>query len=407
MLAIAARLNERGFDTVVSLAEPYAGLAAAAGVTPYVGVSRQRFGELLGEAAVWRPFRGAKRLLGWAAEEWTREQLRCIQKFHRPNRTILVSHPLDFGSRLFRQADPSTPLVDVHLAPAMLRTLDDPPRMTSLGWELRRPRWAMALAYRCLDRCWVDPAVRPALARQQSTWFPDDDTQPVPRRVMDRWWLSPDRVLAMYPRWYAPACERWVPQLRYAGFPLSDGPDQRSDDAAILLTRMWRWIRENRPCVWTSGTAHHHAATMFRRVIETGNRATLLLSSHGENLPREVPAWCRTADYLPLSKLLPHCSGIVHHGGIGTTSAAMKTGCPQAVMPMAFDQFDNAQRATRLRVGFQIEASAFDAAEVAERLQGSRQREACLRLAKRMASEPDASTRAADEVQSVYSDFHD
>jgi len=48
---------------------------------------------------------------------------------------------------------------------------------------------------------------------------------------------------------------------------------------------------------------------------------------------------------------LPHCAAIVHHGGIGTTSQALAAGIPQLIRPMAFDQFDNANRIEKLGCG--------------------------------------------------------
>jgi UDP:flavonoid glycosyltransferase YjiC (YdhE family) len=52
--------------------------------------------------------------------------------------------------------------------------------------------------------------------------------------------------------------------------------------------------------------------------------------------------------------LLPLCSAIVHHGGIGTTAAALAAGCPQFILPLAWDQPDNAARVKRLGVGFAL-----------------------------------------------------
>jgi UDP:flavonoid glycosyltransferase YjiC (YdhE family) len=40
----------------------------------------------------------------------------------------------------------------------------------------------------------------------------------------------------------------------------------------------------------------------------------------------------------------------MHHGGIGTLAQGMASGTPQLIMPMAFDQPDNALRASRLGV---------------------------------------------------------
>jgi len=48
--------------------------------------------------------------------------------------------------------------------------------------------------------------------------------------------------------------------------------------------------------------------------------------------------------------LLPRARAIVHHGGIGTSARALKAGIAQIVVPMAYDQTDNAARLERLRV---------------------------------------------------------
>jgi sterol 3beta-glucosyltransferase len=45
----------------------------------------------------------------------------------------------------------------------------------------------------------------------------------------------------------------------------------------------------------------------------------------------------------PHEWLFPQCSVIVHHGGAGTTGAAMRAGVPEIIMPCFGDQFDNAQ----------------------------------------------------------------
>src|SRR6202012_1799180 len=58
---------------------------------------------------------------------------------------------------------------------------------------------------------------------------------------------------------------------------------------------------------------------------------------------------CRA--YVPLRALLPRCAALVHHGGIGTTAEALRAGVPQVIVPLAFDQFDNAARVRALGAG--------------------------------------------------------
>jgi len=55
--------------------------------------------------------------------------------------------------------------------------------------------------------------------------------------------------------------------------------------------------------------------------------------------------------YAPFQELFPRCAAVVHHGGIGTTAKALASAAPQLVLPLAFDQPDNASRVRRLGVG--------------------------------------------------------
>lgn len=55
--------------------------------------------------------------------------------------------------------------------------------------------------------------------------------------------------------------------------------------------------------------------------------------------------------YVPLSKVLPKVDLVVHHGGLGTTMAALSAGVPAVVVPHAFDQRFNAKALERLGVG--------------------------------------------------------
>jgi len=42
--------------------------------------------------------------------------------------------------------------------------------------------------------------------------------------------------------------------------------------------------------------------------------------------------------YIPHSKIVPHCSAILHHAGSGTTHMAVKAGIPQLQLPLIIDQ---------------------------------------------------------------------
>ena len=393
MIAIGRELRLRGCDVVISLAEPYVPLAEAAGLQSETIVSRQEFDQLLSDRRVWTAFGGVRRLLDGVAVPLIKRHQQVIDKHHRLGETVLVSHPLDLASRLFREHRDDVPLVDIHLAPSMLRDEIHPPRL--LRRQPTRPAWLVRAAYWAGDKFVLDPVLGPAVHRVQK-----QNGAPVARRIFHHWWLSPDRILAMYPSWFADAWVSKYPQLETLGFPCEDIAGDDFDSAASVSTR---------PIVFTAGTAHHHCRRFFDAAVRTCvrlNHPGLLLSTHEENFPTNLPAVVRTATYLPLSRLLPSCAAIVHHGGIGTTSAALAAGIPQVIRPMAYDQFDNAARVERIGCGVWLRKDR-DLAGVLRRLLGDAspvETDRLRRHADRIRCVANPATVAAERILNLASD---
>src|SRR5205823_14931335 len=86
----------------------------------------------------------------------------------------------------------------------------------------------------------------------------------------------------------------------------------------------------------------------------------LLLTKYPHQLPPRLPPTVRYCPFAPFRRLLPLCGAVVHHGGIGTTAAALSAGIPQLILPLAWDQPDNAERVRRLGVGNPAWAAAAD-----------------------------------------------
>ena len=130
------------------------------------------------------------------------------------------------------------------------------------------------------------------------------------------------------------------------------------------------------PLVFTLGSAAVHANLSFlRESVEAaqrlGQRAVLLTGSAEmrEQLPRELPANIHCIDYAAHSALFPRALIIVHHGGIGTSSEALRSGHPMLVVPHGFDQPDNAARLQRLGVAEVLPARRYRAEHAAALLQ--------------------------------------
>lgn len=83
---------------------------------------------------------------------------------------------------------------------------------------------------------------------------------------------------------------------------------------------------------------------------ETGQRA-ILLGGWSELGLGHLPSSILRVDAVPHDWLFPRVSAVVHHGGAGTTAAALRAGIPSVVVPWFGDQFFWAWRVRELGAG--------------------------------------------------------
>lgn len=111
------------------------------------------------------------------------------------------------------------------------------------------------------------------------------------------------------------------------------------------------------PVLFTAGTANAASHEFFATSVaaaQLGGWRALLLTQDAPQLPASLPAGVAHFSYVPFPALLPRVAALVHHGGVGTTSQALRAGVPQLIRPMGFDQYDNALRALHLGVAQQL-----------------------------------------------------
>ncbi|MBL3648275.1 glycosyltransferase [Bacillus sp. RHFS10] len=81
-----------------------------------------------------------------------------------------------------------------------------------------------------------------------------------------------------------------------------------------------------------------HILNMLQQAFkETGQRAILLTGSSGINRTTDSPH-IFTAGSMPHSWIFPQSRAVIHHGGAGTTAAALKAGKPMIICPFSGDQ---------------------------------------------------------------------
>lgn len=80
--------------------------------------------------------------------------------------------------------------------------------------------------------------------------------------------------------------------------------------------------------------------------------------------------------YAPYGEVFPRARFLVHHGGIGTTGEALRTSCPQLVVPIGSDQYDNAALVAACGVGEVLRRNAVHRASMTTTLKRLLAREA-------------------------------
>jgi UDP:flavonoid glycosyltransferase YjiC (YdhE family) len=278
---------------------------------------------------------------------------------------LLVSHPLTYATRLVAEKT-GIPWVSSMPAPVGLFSAYAPPLVPGYPVLSRRLRFLGRRFWKLLSeflkrrfRFWAEPLDR----FRAEIGLPASADNP----LVD--WHSPWLVLALFSPLLAGKQPDWPSQTVITGFPFFDGHGE-----AALTPELSAFLEGGPPpIVFTLGSAavldagrfFQHGADAAKRL---GRRAVLVVGRHPGDRRSDWPEGVHACDYAPFSRLFPRAALIVHHGGIGTTGQAMRSGRPMLVVPCAHDQPDNADRVVRLGIARTIPRRRYTPARVAAAL---------------------------------------
>jgi rhamnosyltransferase subunit B len=414
-VVIGRELRRRGHRVTLVAPEVFAGVASNAGLGFVPVWSTEEYERATNHPDLWHPRRGLTVVLNAIAGQ-LRRAYAAVEQVYEPNQTMLVGHSMAFFARAFEESH-QVPATTVHLAPGVFRS-DFRQAALLAGLDISTwPRWVKRALWWGIDRLAIDPLIAPAL----NAWRTDLGLPPV-SRIFKSWLHSPQRVLGLFPGWFGEPQPDWPPQLRLTGFVLSDescapdprglapaAPDRVGPVAGEGLERFL--VRGDAPVVFTPGSANRHAAPFFHAAIDATRRArrrAVLVTSYRDHLPASLPEHVHHVTYVSFATLFPRSAAVVHHGGIGTCAHSLAAGVPQLVMPMGFDQPDNALRITRVGVGESILPAQFTAPRVAaalDRLLSSESVAAACRRWRQRIDGPDAVRQACDLIEAQYDAF--
>jgi UDP:flavonoid glycosyltransferase YjiC (YdhE family) len=199
------------------------------------------------------------------------------------------------------------------------------------------------------------------LAGQQISWQPFRD-------ITNRW-RAEELGLAPLPVWGARRLMGWLDVPVLSGFSEAVVPKPRDWPANHHITGYWfaaspagepdravaDFVDNGAPPVYVGfGSMADPEPERLADVITGALRRTGLravVATGWANLPLETSDQMMVVDSVPHEWLFGRVAAAVHHGGSGTTGAALRAGVPSVVVPYFFDQPLWAQRVARLGAG--------------------------------------------------------
>lgn len=388
---LGVQLQARGHRVTLAASERFRNLASCHGLEFLPLVSVAEDDALFTDPEFWQSWKSPILAARWGVQLLER-QYAVLASIAKADDTVFISNPGLFPASLVAERF-QRPLVSLLLQPGLIPSVSAPPILPGVPWLGALPRPLLRLFWHGLDGFGYVLIGRHLNKLRSSLGL-------LPLRRIFRNWLAPKLTLGVFPEWFAQPQPDWPPQIRLTGFSMFDGGTEAEVPASVL-----EFCRAGTPPVaFTFGTGLMPVAEWFRAAVAVCQRLNLralLLTEHSGQVPGPLPSAIRHCSFAPFQKLFPHCAAVVHHGGVGTMAKAFAAGKPQLILPMAFDQFDNASRVQQLGAGTWLGKRRRIEKEIAEALCCILQPsivERCQVLQQRVGAR-DGLTRAAEWVQ--------
>src|SRR5579859_6669115 len=246
-VGLAAELRKRGHRVTLAVAEPWRKTAEELSLefSPLVTADEDR--QMVEHPDFWHPLKGPMIIAKWGRQFVVR-QYHQLAGLCDSSDTILIANMGLLPARVVNEKL-RIPFITGVLQPWVIKSSIEPPVMPG---RLTLPKWAPALvakAYWRMFNLTGDVLVGKELNQLRQSL----GMQPISQ--VFEWWFSEERIIGMFPDWYAAPQSDWPPHVRLAGFPMFDG---RADRELPPEVRHFCLEAGDPPIAFTFGTGMVH-----------------------------------------------------------------------------------------------------------------------------------------------------
>jgi MGT family glycosyltransferase len=167
----------------------------------------------------------------------------------------------------------------------------------------------------------------------------------------------------------SPALNLWIypDEVDYARAKPLDGTWHNLEASVRTTDSPWEPPAADGPLVYLSlGSLASGDVELMRGLIAAlaDSPYRVIVSKGPQHEELELPDNMTGEEFLPQTSILPHVDAVITHGGNNTVTESLYFGKPMVLLPVFWDQYDNAQRMHETGFGIRLDTYGHDPAEL-------------------------------------------
>jgi len=326
----AKELKNRGHEVIFLTNEYYKDFIEQKGLTFIKTTDTSDRAKLLNDPMLWDGIKGVK-VIGKAAGIIFEKSYPIIFK-EAQNADLIISYSFMYAAKTVAEIL-NKYYMCLFISPIQMRSHIRLPVIDTRSNPNTLPNFIKKLFYFIGDNFFIDPYFSKNINVSRRSL----GLRPIKR--FSNWAESKELNIGFWSDWYAKV-ESDQKNLELVGFPTN------IEFVDVLDEKVSKWLKDGKPPIlFTLGSGYVHESVLFKNVLELARskkERVLYVGKINTSIPEQE--WFMKVEKVSLSKTLPFCSLIIHHGGAGTVTQSLISGIPQLIAPMSHDQPDNACR---------------------------------------------------------------